>query len=40
MNGVTYGDGLFVATVSNGQILTSNDGTVWTQRPSNTTTLL
>jgi len=35
LNGVTYGNGLFV-TVGWGTILTSSDGTTWTERTSGT----
>jgi len=34
LHGLTYGNGLFVAVGDNGTILTSPDGTTWTQRTS------
>jgi hypothetical protein len=36
LNGVTYGNGLFVAVGEDGTILTSPDGVTWTQRTSGT----
>jgi hypothetical protein len=36
LNGVTYGNGLFVAVGEGGTILTSPDGVTWTQRTSGT----
>jgi len=36
LNGVTYGNGLFVAVGEGGTILTSRDGVTWTQRTSGT----
>jgi len=34
--GVTYGNGLFVTVGDSGTILTSTDGTTWTERTSGT----
>ncbi|MDT7910160.1 MAG: hypothetical protein RQ912_09555, partial [Thermus sp.] len=36
LNGVTYGNGLFVAVGSRGTILTSRDGVNWTEQTSGT----
>ena len=36
LNGLTYGNGLFVAVGDNGTILTSPDGTTWAKRTSGT----
>jgi hypothetical protein len=36
LNGVTYGNGLFVAVGRDGTILTSPDGATWTARTSGT----
>ena len=38
--GVAYGNGIFVATGTNGTIITSPDGSVWTPRNSGTTNYL
>lgn len=37
LDGVVFGDGVFVAVGNNGTILTSPDGTAWTLRPSGST---
>ncbi len=37
LNGITYGNGTFVAIGQFGTILTSSDGASWTQRSSGTT---
>lgn len=36
LNGITYGNGLFVAVGNNGTIVTSSDGNIWTVRTSST----
>jgi len=40
LNGVTYGNGTFVAVGDNGTILTSPDGASWTPRTSGTSNWL
>jgi hypothetical protein len=40
LNGVTHGNGLFVAVGEGGTILTSRDGVSWTQRTSGDNLLL
>ncbi|MGY2954787.1 hypothetical protein ACVWZQ_002946, partial [Thermostichus sp. MS-CIW-29] len=40
LNGVAYGNGLFVAVGWDGTILTSPDGVSWTQRTSGTSNWL
>jgi hypothetical protein len=40
LNGVTYGNGLFVAVGEGGTILTSPDGASWTRRTSGTSNRL
>jgi hypothetical protein len=40
LNGVAYGNGLFVAVGDGGTILTSPDGVSWTQRTSGTSNQL
>jgi hypothetical protein len=36
LNGVTYGNGIFVAVGGDGTIITSSDGKTWTSRSSGT----